>query len=187
MDDKAKVPIGEPGTPEAATGHNRKTLTKKNMVQESSDHNYHLGNFTPSVNLVCDIPDSPSASFYSGQVHVGIKDSIFEQSNCLRHVVELLSVLRKENDELQPILTIFSDGGGDHNIKFLYNQCMLLALFKLGDFDVLNAGRCAPAQSYINPAERAMSLLNIGLQGMAIERDHAGPYEKTITSCKTMK
>lgn len=76
-------------------------------------------------------------------------------------------------------MTIFSDGGGDHNIKFLYNQCVLLVLFKLGD--VLNAGHCAPAQSYINPAERAESLVNIGLQGMALEREHAGPFEKTIT------
>ena len=42
--------------------------------------------------------------------------------------------------------------------------------------------RCAPNQSYINPAERCMPLLNIGL-----ERRHAGAFEKIILSCKTMK
>ena len=69
----------------------------------------------------------------------------------------------------------------------MYVQCALLALFRIGDFDILNAGRCAPHQSYINPAERAMSLLNIGLQGLALERDHMGPFENVIKSTKSMK
>lgn len=187
MDDKAKVAIGEPGTPEAATSHNRKTLTKTSVIQESADHNYHVGNFTPSVSLICDIPESVNQSFYSGHIYVGIKDSVFEGSNSLRHIVELLTVLKRQLLGPPPYLCLFSDGGADHNVTFLYNQCALLALFKIGNFDVLNVGRCAPSQSYINPAERAMSLLNIGLQGMALERDHAGPFEKLIGSCKTMK
>ena len=185
MDDKAKIPIGEPSTPEAVTTHNRRALSTKKATQEASDHNYHVGNFTPSVNLVCAIPETIDESFYTGQIHVGIKDSVFEPSNSMRHVVELLSILR--NQELKPYLTLFSDGGADHNVTFLFNQCMLLALFRIGDFDILKVGRCAPAQCYINPAERAMSLLNIGLQGMALERDHAGPFEKAISSCKSMK
>ena len=32
-----------------------------------------------------------------------------------------------------------------------------------------------------------MSLLNIGLQGLALERDHAGTFEPVIQSCKAMK
>ena len=32
-----------------------------------------------------------------------------------------------------------------------------------------------------------MSLLNIGLYGLALERGHAGAFEKIISSCKTMK
>ena len=58
MDDKAKIPIGEPGTPEAATRHMRKAITTKKVTLESSDHNYHSVNMTSSVNLICDIPDS---------------------------------------------------------------------------------------------------------------------------------
>ena len=57
----------------------------------------------------------------------------------------------------------------------------------IGNFDVLNVGRCGPSQSYINPAERCMSLLNIGLYGLALERGHAGAFKKIISSCKTMK
>ena len=82
----------------------------------------------------------------------------------MRHVVELLSIL--PNQELKPYLTLFSDSGADHNVTFLFDQCMLLALLRIGEFDILNVERCTSAQSYINPAERAMSLLNIGLQGI---------------------
>ena len=32
-----------------------------------------------------------------------------------------------------------------------------------------------------------MSLLNIGLCGLALERGHAGVFEIIIVSCKTMK
>lgn len=41
--------------------------------------------------------------------------------------------------------------------------------------------------SFVNPTERCMSLLNIGLQGLALEIDNAGPFESTIKSCSTIK
>ena len=162
MDDKAKIHVGDLGVLEAATSHMRKAVTTKNVTLESSDHNYHSVNLTPSVTL----------SFFAGQVYVGIKDSVFEPSDPLRNVVELLPVLRNEEETFFPYLAIFTDGEGDHKIKYLYVQCVLLALFKIGNFDILNVGRCAPNQSLINPAERCMSLLNIGLQGLALQRDH---------------
>ena len=87
-----------------------------------------------------------------------MKDSVFQGSDPIRHTIELIKVLRAEYNQLPPYLVIFSDGGSD-----------LLALFQILDLDILNVGRCAPNQSYINPAERCMSLLNIGLQGMALE------------------
>ena len=118
MDDKAKVPVGEPGTPEAATSHNRKALTRESVVLESSDHNYHLANLTPSVDFIVDIPDDVTKSFFAGNIIVGVKDSIFQPSDPLRHVVELLDVLRKR--EIPAYLCIFSDGGGDHNVTFLF-------------------------------------------------------------------
>uniref|UniRef100_A0A7M5VAL2 Zinc finger PHD-type domain-containing protein n=2 Tax=Clytia hemisphaerica TaxID=252671 RepID=A0A7M5VAL2_9CNID len=140
---------------------------------------------TPSVDLCCEIPESPSDSFFSGQIYVTIKDSVFDGSDAVRHVIELLDVL--ELEEKKPFLTLFTDGGSDHNITHLYVQCSLLALFLVGEYDILNAGRCCPYQSYTNPAERCMSLLNIGLQGVALERSDAGAFEKTIKSAKSMK
>jgi hypothetical protein len=188
MDDKAKIPIGEPGTPEPATHHNRRALTLGNVVLEASDHDYHSINLTPSVNLVCNIPDTANDSFYGGQIYVGIKDSVFEGSDPLRHMVELCDVLKDSFlDGFPPYLSIFSDGGADHNITFLYVQTMLACMFRMGDFDVLNAGRCALYQSYMNPAERCMSLLNIGLQGLSLQRSHAGDFEPILKSCSSMK
>ena len=49
MDDKSKIPVGEPACPEAATSHMRRALTTKDVTLESTDHNYHCGNITPSV------------------------------------------------------------------------------------------------------------------------------------------
>ena len=54
-------------------------------------------------------------------------------------------------------------------------------------YDILNVGRCAPYQSYINIAECCMSLLNIGLQGLALEREDLGAFEAAIKSFKSMK
>ena len=142
---------------------------------------------TPSVTLLCEIPELAESSFCSGKVCVGVKDSIFEGSNPFRHTVELLDVLRSHGIISTPYLSPLSDGGGDHNITFLYVQCMLLALFRIGGFDMLNVGRCTPLQSYINPADRAMSLLNIGLQGLALECDDTGISEPTFGSYNSVK
>ena len=43
--------------------------------------------------------------------------------------------------------------------------------FLRGDFDLLIAARTAPQQSWTNPVERIMSILNLGLQGVAIIRE----------------
>ena len=55
MHDKPKIP----GTPEAATSHQRLALSRSNIDLESSDHNYHSVNLTRSVILNCQIPNSP--------------------------------------------------------------------------------------------------------------------------------
>ena len=186
MDDKAKIAIGELRTPEAATSHNRRALTKSDIILEASDHNYHSVNITPSVILSYEIPNSPQESFYSGQIYVSLKDSVYHGSDPLRHIVELCAVLESNTSE-KPFLTLFRDGGSDHNITFLFVRCCLLALFLIKDYVILNVGRCAPYQRNINPAESCMSLLNIGLQGLALEREDAGVFEAAIKSSKSMK
>ena len=165
----------------------KKALTTANITLEASDHNFRVASVTPSVNLICSIRNEPLGLFYGGQVYVGLKNSIFQTSNPLWQVVELIDVLHDEFATIPPYLVLLTDGGGDHNITFLFNQCILLALFKILDLDILNVGRCAPCQSYINPAERVMSLINIDLQGLSLDRGNAGPFEAVLSSCSTMK
>ena len=130
----------------------------------------HAINITPSANLLCEIQEAVTGSFYIGQIYVGIKDAVFEASDPLRHIVELLSVSGTEEgiNSLSPYLVLFSDGGGGHNLTFLYVQCVLLALFKIGYFNFLNVGGCAPNQSYISILQKDAC----GLQALGYKDFH---------------
>lgn len=89
----------------------------------------------------------------------------------------------KEN----PILAVYSDGGGDHRVTFLSVQLGLVALFVKHKLSYVVAGRCAPCQSYMDPVERVMSLLNLGLQSVGVMRQEmASGYEQQIKSLNCM-
>lgn len=75
--------------------------------------------------LFCDIPSTIEESFYTGQVYVGLKDSIFEPSSALRHASELSKVITQQN--LNPVLVMYSDGGPDHIVAFLKTQLSLIS------------------------------------------------------------
>ena len=49
-------------------------------------------------------------------------------------------------------------------------KCASISLFRELDLDLLVIARCAPGNSWVNLAERIMSLLNLGLQNCALER-----------------
>ena len=55
-------------------------------------------------------------------------------------------------------------------VRFYLHNLVLLELFFIKDYNILNVGRYAPYKSYIKSAERCMSLLNIGLKDLALER-----------------
>ena len=47
--------------------------------------------------------------------------------------------------------------------------------------------RCAPGHSWINPAERVMSVLNLGLQNVSLERQETSEAnKKKLKDCKSM-
>lgn len=66
----------------------------------------------PSVALQIDIPDDISGSWYSGQVHIGLKEGTFEPSSPLRHMSELHSLIESEAQS-KPVLFLYTDGGPD--------------------------------------------------------------------------
>ena len=61
VDDKAIIPIGEPGLPVSTgvRGHNR-SLVSAGHELAALDHDFHVSGLVPSVALVVDLPDSHS-------------------------------------------------------------------------------------------------------------------------------
>lgn len=67
------------------------------------------------------------------------------------------------------VLYLQTDGGPDRNNTFLNVQLAYTALaLSLPSLHMLVVKRCAPGQSYVNPAERSMSVLNAVLSGTAL-------------------
>lgn len=189
LDDKAKIPVGEPNSPMSTGVHQRPSIVAGSIRPLALDHDQaSRGSLTPSVVLHCDIPTSGPASFYKGQLHVLVKDSVLEASNPFRHAVELCQTLR-DSKYVSPILFAYTDGGADHRTTFRSVQLAWILVFMELDVDMVVAARTAPGHSYINPAERCMSTLNLALQNCALSRVLATDeqLEKRIKSCNTME
>lgn len=139
-------------------------LSSKVMVD---DHDFTKAKLTPSVALLCDIPEDIRESFYSGKVYVSIKDSIFQPSSPKQHAAEIKKIA---SESIKPILCIYTDGGPDHRNTYLSVQLSLICLFQSLDLDMLVAARTAPQNSYRNPVERIRSVINIGLQAVGLMR-----------------
>lgn len=94
----------------------------------------------------------------------------------------VLKRIPKLQDKPKVVLK-FSDGGTDHRTNLEHVKVSAICLFKELDLDLYVAARCAPGQSWINPAERVMSILNIGLQNCALSREKwSTELEKTLNA-----
>ena len=120
-------------------------------------------------------------------MHVFLKDSIFEASCPTRHTAELGRLMKEQYPDAVAVI-MYTDGGPDHNCKHLSVRLGLLALFLELDLDTMVVMRTAPTQSWGNPVERVMSVLNLGLQGVALAREELenGVYEKDFKKCNGM-
>uniref|UniRef100_U9T4T2 Uncharacterized protein n=1 Tax=Rhizophagus irregularis (strain DAOM 181602 / DAOM 197198 / MUCL 43194) TaxID=747089 RepID=U9T4T2_RHIID len=178
-DDKHKVPIGE-GVNTSTGVRNKKTMVFQETSLVACDHDFTKLSLTPSVIFFCNIPESIENSFYSGKVFVSFKDTVFQSSSAIRHTTEFYNAISTyHSGNIPPILCLYTDGGPDHRTIFGSVQISLICLFLHGDFDMLIAMRTAPHHSWTNPAERIMSILNLGLQGVALVRDVMGPESET--------
>ena len=189
VDDKHSIKIGEPGYPVAALDRGKQVIVGKGQPVMVADHDFTKGKLTPSVALVHTIPDSIGQFFYQGKVYVTMKDSIFEPSSPLRHAAELSGILQREvNFILKPVLLVYSDGGPDHRVTYVSVKAAMIALFLKHNLDLLVAAQTAPNQSYRNPVERIMSILNLPLQGVGLMRQGmADDMEKILKGCNSMK
>ena len=79
LDDKAKIPVGEPNSPMSTGVHQWPSIVAGSSCLPALDHDQaSCGSLIPSVVLQCDIPNSNNASFYKGQLHVLVKGSVFD-------------------------------------------------------------------------------------------------------------
>ena len=102
------------------------------------------------------------------------KDQIFEKSTPIQHMRELCTEIRKKHSKdgikySEQILLLFTDGGGYDNVLKISVQISLICLFLQLDLDYLIAMHTCPTQSWVNPAERVMCILNYALQHCALE------------------
>jgi len=186
LDDKHSISVGEPNAAVASLDRGRRVLTSSGIDVVALDHDFTKAKLTPSVALAIDIPDSITESFYRGKVFVGVKDAVFSPSSPLMHSQEVIDIIDQLH-HVRPVLAIFTDGGPDHRPTFLSVQLSWIALFRKLDLDMLIAARTAPGQSYINPVERVMSLLNIALYGVSLERTKMDDrYETVLSRCSSM-
>lgn len=87
----------------------------------------------------------------------------------------------------KPLIVRYTDGGPDHRPTFASVQLASILEFIPLDLDMLIACRCAPHQSYNNPAEKMMSLLNLGLQNVSLTRKEMEiGHEMKMKSLSTM-
>ena len=193
IDDKAVIPIGEPGLPVSTgvRGHNRSIVLADGPGPSALDHDFHIHGIVPSVSFVVDIPQSPKDSFYRGKVFVCLKDKITQASSPLRHSTELAKLLKAHchSDAAVPsksVLVVVSDGGPDHRITYAFVKVALICLFISLDLDMLVARTC-PYQSWQNVAERVMSTLNLALMNVSLARKKLPEeLESLIRNKKTM-
>ena len=76
-----------------------------------------------------------------------------------------------------------TDRGSNHKTNFGSMQISLISLFFKGDFDMLIAMRTAPYNSWANPAERIISIYNLGLQNVALVRNEfSSEYEEILNN-----
>ncbi|KAK3108394.1 hypothetical protein FSP39_007105 [Pinctada imbricata] len=151
MDDKAVVPIGEPGIPisTGVRGHNKVMAPASGPALVATDHDFHNAGIIPLVAFVSDIPVNPNDSFFQGKIYVTVKDKTFQHSTPFRHATELLRIIRNnysdEGVDLDvPILCLMTDGGSDHRLTYETVKASVVLLFMQADLDMLIAIRTAP-------------------------------------------
>ena len=165
VDDKAKIPIGKPGCPISTGVRGNKMIVPTSITLSA------LGNIIPTVFQQPEIPEKLEGSWYRGKVSIDVHDAVFEKSSAYRYPATIIKMSgQATNAKHSPYHFKFSDGGSEHHTILVKVQLGLIALFKMLNLGMVIAARCAPGQSWTNPVERQMSILNIDLQNCALER-----------------
>ena len=101
----------------------------------------------------------------------------------MHHLTELHSVLQ---DDTNPILSMYTDGGPDNRTNFVFVQQSIVSLFLKEDRDMVVAVRTPPYNSWKDPAERVMATLNLGAQAVGLMRTSTD-IEDLLKGCNGLK
>ncbi|KAL8607708.1 hypothetical protein ACOMHN_039382 [Nucella lapillus] len=180
-DDKAKVKVGEPGAPVSTGVRGRESLAPVTSELCALDHDMTKASVTPSVILCVKQPNpSTEKSFVCGKVATTVNDSVLQPSSPFRHAAMLVKMFENDSLPIPNILLKYTDGGTDQRNTLEAVKCATICVFKELNLDMIIAARCAPGHSFRNPAERVMSILNIGLQNCATERKQTDEAAETL-------
>ena len=126
MDDIHICKMGEPQAPVAAVERGKAVVVSVNGKEFS--HDFTRCSITPSVTMLCHIPNVIDDFFYRGDVYVGLKDSSFQPSFANQHAAELSKVL-SQRDHKRPICLLYTDGGGDHKLNVTHICTQISVIF----------------------------------------------------------
>lgn len=189
VDDKSSIPIGDPDCPVECVPRQKKTICIPGQTAAVTDHDFVRCHITPSVTLKPDIPQGHGEhSWVQGVGSVILKCAVFEASSAMRHETE--SYMNMTAQQLsKPVKAKYHDGGPDHRNTFFSVQLANICFFLKTNSDVYVVARVAGGSSYLNPAERLNSTLNLGCYGFPSSRTALENVEdeKAIKSCGSKK
>ncbi len=169
-DDKAKVPVGEPGrdvsTNVRSPSGSVLLMSRFRHRCRQYYHSSHRRNSNTKVILVQELPEEIDGSWRRGEVYFVVRDATLRPSNTWRHGAELLKALKQKYTGLLPggpiIFKLRTDGGPDQNMSFWSVILRDIAPFRKTR---------VPNQSFVNEVEGVMPLVNMALQNVALEAD----------------
>ena len=100
-------------------------------------------------------------------------------------MTELNQILTSRSDD-SSILLVYTDDGPYHRLTYALVQISLISLCLERDLDFLCAVRTPPHNSWKNPVERIMLIINIALQSVGIMRGCTQSFENQLKGCKNL-
>ena len=208
-DDKQNLNLGEPGTAASLLSKQKSTMgridpadqqrnisgqqnTKANSRAIDHDAGSVKMRIVPTVHLYQDIPKHRDESWCRGQVSIILKESIFEASEANKAMAEIEKTVKRMGG-FKPNLWEHADGGGKHHTN---HPSVIVATINLwlrnnSAMDRLIKTRGCPYHSYLHEVEKIMSIINLALYNLAMERPvisqaSAPGMENRFRSCKNM-
>ena len=121
-------------------------------------------------------------------MYVAVKDSIFQPSSALRHATENSHLIGSSG---KAIVASITDGGPDHNVRHGQTQLASISTFQRHNLVMVVGVNPCPGNSWANPTERIMSVLNLALNGVSLSREEMSKEKeeliKTPTNMKEMR